>query len=125
MTRQRTQDEFRALVQPSKGSAVSADVWGRMSDRERIECATGRSLDNCIDILDLPLELAVRSPTVMQGKCQVIRAVLQVVTRVGLESARLRGMQEELLGKLIDDFLSEEAQENGRVGSANGQARAG
>jgi hypothetical protein len=106
--KQKSRDEFAALVQPAKGQAVSKDVWQRMNDRERVECATGRSLDNCLDILDLPLELAVRSPTVMSGKCQVIRAVLQVVTRVGLESARLRGMQEELLGRLIDDFAEEE-----------------
>jgi hypothetical protein len=106
--RERRADEFAALIPASKGEPVPGDVWRRMSERERIEAAAGRSLDNCMDILDLPLAMAVRSPTVMQGKVGVIRAILTCVAKVGVESARLRGMQEQLLGQLIDDFREEE-----------------
>jgi hypothetical protein len=116
--RQRTQratEAAVALVQPSKGRMVPADVWARMSERERIEAMTGRSLDECMNILELPLEAAVRSPNVMQGKVGVIRAVLGMVARVGLESARLRGIQDQLLGELIDDFRDEEEPKSGGV----------
>jgi hypothetical protein len=52
--------------------------------------------------------MAVRSPTVMSGKVQVIRAILTVVSKVGLESHRLRGLQEAALAQLVDDFAAEE-----------------
>jgi hypothetical protein len=103
-----TAEALAKLLPVSKGECVPYDKWQRMSERERIECATGRTLDNCIDILDMPMEMAVRSPTVMSGKVQVIRAILTVVSKVGLESHRLRGLQEAALAQLVDDFAAEE-----------------
>jgi hypothetical protein len=52
---------------------------------ERVELLTGRSLDNCKEILDFPMEAAVLSPALMNGKCQVIRSILTAIMRVGLD----------------------------------------
>jgi hypothetical protein len=113
MARQKTQDRLIALVPPATGRVTSAAEWQRMDHAERVELLTGRSLDNCKDILDFPLEAAVISPTLMNGKIGVIRAILTAITRVGLESSRLRAMQDELLQKIIDDFGGEAAGRNG------------
>ena len=107
--RQKTQDMLQALIPNEQKRKVPNDIWARMDASQRIEELTGHSLDNCRDILDLPIEVAVKSPTVMNGKVGIIRAILQLVARVGIESNRLRQMQEEVLGKLIDDFDQEEA----------------
>jgi hypothetical protein len=109
MMRQKTQDMLQALIPNKQKRKVPTDIWARMDASQRIEELTGHSLDNCRDILDSPIEVAVKSPTVRNGKVGSIRAILQVVARVGLESNRLRQMQDELLGKLIDDFDTEEA----------------
>jgi hypothetical protein len=99
------QADLQALVPASKGTMVDRDVWNRLSERERIETMTGRSLDNCINILDLPMELAVQSPTVMNGKVGVIRAVFQVL----VESGKRRPLPhaQEMLGELIGQFEAE------------------
>jgi hypothetical protein len=80
-----------------------------MDQGQRVECLTGRSLDNCKDILDFPIEAALESPTLMNGKVGVIRAILTVITKVGLDSTRLKQMQDELLTRMIDDFATETA----------------
>jgi hypothetical protein len=100
--------QLQALVPQRKGIPYPRDVWQAMSDKDRVEACTGRSLDECMDILDLPMELAVTSPCVMNGKVGVIRAVLTCVTKIGLESSRLKSMQQQLLGELIDGFEAEE-----------------
>ena len=71
-----------------------------------------------MEVLDLPMTLAVTSPCVMNGKVGVIRAILTAVTKVGIESKRLQGMQQEVLGRLINDF--EEA-ERGSANPASGR----
>lgn len=83
---------------------IPQDKWDRMDSGARVEALTGQSLDNCRAILDMPMEMAVTSPNVMSGKVQVIRALLNAVTRVGLESRRLHEMRDEVLGELIADF---------------------
>ena len=82
------------------------DVWARLTEREKIETMTGRTLDNCINILDLPMELAVQSPTVMTGKSQVIRAVLQAIVASGKGRPGLVDQQAQL-DKLIGGFEAE------------------
>ena len=109
MMRQKTQDMLQAVIPNKQKRKVPTDIWARMDASQRIEELTGHSLENCRDILDLPIEVAIKSPSVMNGKVGIIRAILQVVARVGIESSRLRQMQEEVLGKLIDDFDQEEA----------------
>lgn len=105
--RKAAQDRLIQLIPPSSGRVVPADVWARMDQSQRISTLTGRSLDNCKDILDYPMEAAILSPNLMTGKCQVIRAILTCVTRVGLESRRLEQMQDELLQGMIDDFADD------------------
>jgi len=100
------QTDLVELVPPSKGCVVPADVWNRLSEREQIETMTGRSLDNCINILDLPMELAVQSPTVMTGKCQVIRAVLQAIVASG-KGRQGSERSQQMLGELIGQFETE------------------
>ena len=102
--KQRIADLLQGLLPTGNMRKVPQDRWVRMDPAEKVEELTGHSLDNCRDILDLPLEMAVRSPNVMHGKVQIIRAILSAVTKVGIESSRLRQMQDELLGKLIEDF---------------------
>ena len=111
MIRQKTQDKLQGLL-ANHDRRITDDVWRRLTSAERVEELTGHSLDNCRAILDLPLEMAVMSPTVMTGKTQIIRAILNAVTRVGMESDRLRRMQDEVLGQLIDDFDMEEMNGN-------------
>jgi hypothetical protein len=108
--RRRIKDEVSLLVptEVRDRKLLPSDVWQRMDRAERVEYLTGSSLDNCKDILDLPLEAAIRSPTVMNGKVQVIRALLGTLTKIGLESRRLEAMQQEALSQLIDDFAAEE-----------------
>ena len=97
-------DRVIALVPPEVGHATLPHEWSSMDNARRIEVLTGRSLDNCKEILDFPMEAAAISPTVMSGKTTVIRAILSAVTRVGLQSQRLQSMQDELLQGIIDDF---------------------
>jgi hypothetical protein len=111
-----------ALLPPATGRVVPVEQWARMDHGERVEVLTGRSLDNCKDILDFPLEAAVLSPTLMAGKCQVIRAILTAITRVGLESSRLKAMQDELLQTIIDDFGGEAAGQAGQKGTRQNSA---
>lgn len=114
MSRQKTQDKLQSLLANHMHKIPQA-VWDRMTAQERVEELTGHSLDNCRAILDLPLEMAVMSPTVMTGKVQVVRAILTAVTKVGIESSRLRTMQDEVLGSLIDEFDREEAKAGGSL----------
>ena len=62
MIRQRTQDKLQSLLN-NHHRKISDDVWQRMDAHQRVEELTGHSLDNCRAILDLPLEMAVMSPT--------------------------------------------------------------
>jgi hypothetical protein len=100
---ERKQQALVDMLPASKGCVVPADVWNRLSEREQIETMTGRSLDNCINILDLPMELAVQSPTVMTGKCQVIRAVLQAIVASG-KGRQGSERSQQMLGELIGQF---------------------
>jgi hypothetical protein len=105
---------------------VPREQWERMDHAQRVELLTGRSLDNCKDILDFPMEAAVLSPTLMTGKIGVIWAILTAITRVGLESSRLRAMQDELLQTIIDDFGGESAGQAGQEGAGrNGAGKNG
>jgi hypothetical protein len=98
--------QLQALVPAQRKSVpFPSDVWQAMTDKERVEACIGRSLDECMDILDLPMELAVSSPCVMNGKVGVIRAILTCVKDFGRKSSRL---QEQLLGELINGFEAEE-----------------
>lgn len=119
---------LEALIPRDQQRKVPQDVWNRMEPAQRIEELTSHSLDNCRDILDLPMAMALKSPNVMSGKVQIIRAILTVVTKVGIESTRLRQMQDEVLGQLIDDFDKAErktedtGQRTGDRGRSNGHA---
>ena len=117
--RQRTADRFQHLIARHQMRYIPHDRWERMSPAEKIEALTGHSLDNCREILDLPIALALESPTVMTGKTQIVRAILQAVTRVGIESSRLAHIQDEVLEKLIADF-DRDAAEDERKARGNG-----
>jgi hypothetical protein len=55
----------------------------------------------------------------------VIGSILTVITRVGIESSRLRAMQDELLQGIIDDFADppkETKEEQIKTGYQNGEA---
>jgi hypothetical protein len=117
-------DRIMALVPPAVGHVTTPEVWASMEPAERVELLTGRSLDNCKEILDFPIEAAIVSPALMTGKVSVIRSILTAITRVGIESSRLRQMHELLQG-IIDDFADppkETKEDQIKAGYQNGEA---
>jgi hypothetical protein len=55
-----------------------------MDHAQRVELLTGKSPDNCKEILDFPIEAAIISPALMNGKTSVIRSIRTAITRVGI-----------------------------------------
>jgi hypothetical protein len=103
----RWRDRLAHMV-PTAGPVkrLPPDVWQRMDRAAQVEHLAGLTLDDCLRILELPMELAVESTCVMNGKVQVIRVLMHAISKVGLERHRLE--QQEALGRLIDDFAEDE-----------------
>lgn len=93
---------YPAPDQAKQHVLVPRDVWRGMSTAERLTTLSGRSLDECLDVLEEPIDY--RNAVLMSAKIQVIRAVLHTATRLGVETSRRDGERERILAEMAKDL---------------------
>lgn len=100
-----------AVYNPKEVPTLRPDQWAKMDTHERLTHLAGRSLDECLVILDTPLEGA--SNTMLQAKVSVIRAVLHTCTRLGVEASRSNTERERILADMAADLRRTGPRPNG------------
>jgi hypothetical protein len=88
------------------GPLVSRPEWESLATAQRLELMLGRSLDDCMAVLDYPIEtaLARRDAVVLSIKCQIIRAVLHTCTKLGIEASRVNSERDRVLAAMSADL---------------------
>jgi hypothetical protein len=83
---------------------VPNEVWRTMTTEERLISLSQRSLDECKEILDAPIDLVAPHPALLGGKVQVIRAILMTCTKLGVEASRSTTERERILSEMARDL---------------------
>jgi hypothetical protein len=91
---------------------IPRDQWNVMSTAERLVALAQRSLDECLEILEEPIDYD--NAVLMNAKVQVTRAILHTLTRLGVEASRASGERERILGEMARS-LRERQLLNGRT----------
>jgi hypothetical protein len=89
-----------------KWPLIPRDEWREMPTERRLTVLLGRSLDECLDILEEPLEGC--NPGMLSTKVQVIRAVLHTCTKLGIEASRAHSERDAVLSAMAADLRARE-----------------
>ncbi len=85
---------------------VPRDAWATMSTAQRLVALSNRSLDECLDILEIPLDECENN--MLNAKVQTIRAILTTCARLGIEASRAAGERERILAEMARDIRKRE-----------------
>jgi len=92
--RREAEEAARAAGEPERDRwLVPRDEWRGLSRADRVERLLDLSLDDCHTLLSIPVRAA--SAIELNGKIQVIRAVMMTAAKVGIEGHRTEQQDRE------------------------------
>jgi hypothetical protein len=81
---------------------INREQWAQMDVHTRLTMLCQLSLDQCLDILEEPLESA--SNSMLAAKVTVCRAILQTCMTLGIEASRSNIERERILAEMAQDL---------------------